>query len=274
MTFLKLKYYFIKFKVYIYICGAVLVLLVFAVLLRKVNPFTRADSQTLLGIIGTLLGAVVGAVFTLLGSIWVNTQQKKEEWNRKRAREIYRPLYDELVNIHRNILKENPYPVLIEFRAGHQTIKPHPQYVEWRKIELDSRYLQVPMELKKQMERLFEAVDDYLIKRETASDEVKRILDSVLEEFKLPLCRLENFGSVVLGEVMSGKEQGVYKDSIYFMEEDTPDESVIEKVNARFYEIADGSTVLEKMKEIYHVWMREEEAAIKMLELLIRIAEK
>ena len=58
------------------------------------------------------------------------------------------------------------------------------------------------------------------------------------------------------------------------MEEDTPDESVIEKVNARFYEIADGSTVLEKMKEIYHVWMREEEAAIKMLELLIRIAEK
>lgn len=108
MTFLKLKYYFIKFKVYIYICGAVLVLLVFAVLLRKVNPFTRADSQTLLGIIGTLLGAVVGAVFTLLGSIWVNTQQKKEEWNRKRAREIYRPLYDELVNIHRNILKENP----------------------------------------------------------------------------------------------------------------------------------------------------------------------
>ena len=189
MTFLKLKYYFIKFKVYIYICGAVLVLLVFAVLLRKVNPFTRADSQTLLGIIGTLLGAVVGAVFTLLGSIWVNTQQKKEEWNRKRAREIYRPLYDELVNIHRNILKENPYPVLIEFRAGHQTIKPHPQYVEWRKIELDSRYLQVPMELKKQMERLFEAVDDYLIKRETASDEVKRILDSVLEEFKLPLCR-------------------------------------------------------------------------------------
>ena len=124
------------------------------------------------------------------------------------------------------------------------------------------------------MERLFEAVDDYLIKRETASDEVKRILDSVLEEFKLPLCRLENFGSVVLGEVMSGKEQGVYKDSIYFMEEDTPDESVIEKVNARFYEIADGSTVLEKMKEIYHVWMREEEAAIKMLELLIRIAEK
>ena len=49
------------------------------------------------------------------------------------------------------------------------------------------------MELKKQMERLFEAVDDYLIKRETASDEVKRILDSVLEEFKLPLCRLEKF---------------------------------------------------------------------------------
>ena len=77
------------------------------------------------------------------------------------------------------------------------------------------------------------------------------------------------------------------KDAYHFIMDEAPDIvlidvilpvmdgfTVIEKVNARFYEIADGSTVLEKMKEIYHVWMREEEAAIKMLELLIRIAEK
>ncbi len=274
MTLLKLKYYCSKFKVYIYICGVIFSLFVFAMLLRELNLFTRADSQTLLGIIGTLLGAFVGAVFTLLGSVWVNIQQRKEELNRKRAQEIYRPLYDELVNIHRNILIENPYPFYIEFEAGCQTIKPHPQYAEWRRIELDSRYLQVPMELKRQMKRLFEAIDDYLTKRETASDEVKRLFDSVLEEFKLPPCRLENFGSVVLGEVMSGKKEGVYKESICFMEEDAPDESVIEKVDARFYEIADGSAVLEEMKVVYHVWMREEEAAIKILELLIRMVEK
>lgn len=180
MIFLRLKYYFSKFKICIYICGVILVLFTFVTLLGQVNLFTRADSQTLLGIIGTLLGAVVGAVFSLLGSIWVNTQQRKEELNRKRAQEIYRPLYDELVNIHKNILKENPYPSLIEFRTGHQTMKPHPQYAEWRKIEFDSRYLQIPAELKRQMERLFGALAGYLTKRKGASDEVKRILDSVL----------------------------------------------------------------------------------------------
>ena len=217
MIFLKLKYYFSKFKICIYICGVILVLFTFVTLLRQVNLFTRADSQTLLGIIGTLLGAVIGAVFSLLGSIWVNTQQRKEELNRKRAQEIYRPLYDELVNIHKNILKENPYPSLIEFRTGHQTMKPHPQYVEWQKIKLDSRYLQTPTEFKRQMERLFGALDGYLTKRKRASDEVKRILDSVLEEFKLPPCRMENFGSVVLGDVVSGKRKEIYGESMYFM---------------------------------------------------------
>ena len=153
MIFLRLKYYFSKFKICIYICGVILVLFMFVTLLRQVNLFTRADSQTLLGIIGTLLGAVVGAVFSLLGSIWVNTQQRKEELNRKRAQEIY-------------------------------------------------------------------------------------------------------------GE------------SMYFMEEDVPDEAVIEKVNTRFYEVADESIILKDMKDVYNGWMREEEMAIKILELLIRMAEK
>ena len=260
MIFLKLKYYFSKFKICIYICGVILVLFTFVTLLGQVNLFTRADSQTLLGIIGT--------------SIWVNAQQRKEELNRKRAQEIYRPLYDELVNIHKNILKENPYPSLIKFRTGHQTMKPHPQYAEWRKIELDSRYLQIPAELKRQMERLFGALAGYLTKRKGASDEVKRILDSVLEEFKLPPCRIENFGSVVLGDVMSGKRKGIYGESMYFMEEDVPDEAVIKKVNERFYEMADESIILKDMKDVYNGWMREEEMAIKILELLIRMAEK
>ena len=94
MIFLKLKYYFSKFKICIYICGVILVLFTFVTLLGQVNLFTRADSQTLLGIIGTLLGAVVGAVFSLHGSLWVYGQHRKEELNRKRAKEFYRPIYD------------------------------------------------------------------------------------------------------------------------------------------------------------------------------------
>ena len=53
-----------------------------------------------------------------------------------------------------------------------------------------------------------------------------------------------------------------------------PDEAVIKKVNERFYEVADESIILKDMKDVYNGWMREEEMAIKILELLIRMAEK
>lgn len=58
------------------------------------------------------------------------------------------------------------------------------------------------------------------------------------------------------------------------MEEDVPDESVIKKVNERFYEMANESIILKDMRNVYNGWMREEEMAIKILELLIRMAEK
>ena len=41
-----------------------------------------------------------------------------------------------------------------------------------------------------------------------------------------------------------------------------------------FYEMADESIILKDMKDVYNGWMREEEMAIKILELLIRMAEK
>ena len=61
---------------------------------------------------------------------------------------------------------------------------------------------------------------------------------------------------------------------MYLMEEDVTDEAVIKKVNERFYEMADESIILKDMKDVYNGWMREEEMAIKILELLIRMAEK
>jgi hypothetical protein len=61
---------------------------------------------------------------------------------------------------------------------------------------------------------------------------------------------------------------------MYFMEEDVTDEAVIKKVNERFYEMANESIILKDMKDVYNGWMREEEMAIKILELLIRMAEK
>lgn len=41
-----------------------------------------------------------------------------------------------------------------------------------------------------------------------------------------------------------------------------------------FSEVADESIILKDMKDVYNGWMREEEMAIKILELLIRMAEK
>lgn len=77
---------------------------------------TLFQNATAVGIIGTLLGAVIGGFFSLVGSISVNKYQIRAQTQIRRKNLIYTPLYDELVEIHNIILKSNPYPDYIAFR--------------------------------------------------------------------------------------------------------------------------------------------------------------
>lgn len=125
----------LKFKIYVYKYRKILaiiftfVVIFFLVKIYKSYNFKRIkNNPTTFGVIATLLGAVIGGVFTLLGSIWVNKREQKSIYNLRRKNIIYNPLYDELINIKSNILEKNQYSSHIVFGIGQQTIIPHPQY--------------------------------------------------------------------------------------------------------------------------------------------------
>lgn len=78
--------------------------------MTKMDFCTLTENAGLFGVVGTLLGAFIGGVFSLMGSVWVNNKQQKAAQNIKRKNIIYSPLYDELINIQNNILEQNPFP--------------------------------------------------------------------------------------------------------------------------------------------------------------------
>jgi hypothetical protein len=86
------------------------------------------ENSSLLGVYGTLLGALIGGTFKLVGSVWVNKRHIKVQTNIKRKKLIYRPLYDEIVVIHNCILEENPFPNYIVFEKRQQTMIRYPHY--------------------------------------------------------------------------------------------------------------------------------------------------
>lgn len=91
----------------------------------------------------TLLGAIVGGTFTLLGSVLVNNRNTKMQIQIKRRNEIYKSLYDELRKTQNmNILK--PYPFIIHLDEKDVLDEEYPKYVEWWKLKSDSRSFEVP----------------------------------------------------------------------------------------------------------------------------------
>ena len=79
-------------------------------------------------------------------------------------------------------------------------MSPHPQYDAWRRIKSDTRYLEVPDYLKKQIEKLESTIHDYIEYRYKANVEVQTILNNTLIENGLSKCEIsiqERFYQVI-----------------------------------------------------------------------------
>lgn len=109
MQGLKVKYWMEKHKKIIILFLGIAILVVIIWMVTNIDLSFIIEDATLFGVVGTLLGAVIGGAFSLLGSVWVNSRQQRAVQNIKRKNVIYSPLYDELVDIQNNILEQNPY---------------------------------------------------------------------------------------------------------------------------------------------------------------------
>lgn len=267
----------LKFKIYVYKHRKILaiiftfIIIFFLVKIYKSYNFTKiTNNPTTFGVIATLLGAVIGGVFTLLGSIWVNKREQKSIYNLRRKNIIYSPLYDELINIKRNILEKNQYPVYIAFGIGQQTIIPHPQYSAWDRIKNDTRYLEVPLLLNDQMEKLYDTLREYISIRNSANAEIKEIVNKVLVMNGFEPSTIINLGEVLSSDILQGKDVDIINE-IYFSKENCNiSKEKVKKINLQILNFANELSSLNNIRRVYTILMQEQDKAIEILSLLIK----
>ena len=202
----KIKLFFAKHKILTIIVLAILAIDLCILCVSIYYKNCSNVSEEIKGVAGTLLGAIVGGGFTLMGSLVINKNAQKATNAIKRKNVIYKPLYDELTVIHNDILIENPYPHFIRFEIGPQTIIRHPQYTVWGRIKNDARLFEVPSKLKKSMEELYTAMKNYLQIRSEAVKALDQIYRNALKEItNREISESSNVGDTLLSYVLTGK---------------------------------------------------------------------
>lgn len=239
-------------------------------LISKVSINVDIADSTVIGVTGTLLGAVIGGFLSLMGSLWINSKQQRATQNIKRKNVIYSPLYDELVDIQNRILVLNPYPNYVVFEKGDQTMTPHPQFSAWGRIKADTRYLEVPDVLVKQMEQLESAIHKYLDIRNQGSEVIQKILNEVLQENGLEICKIINIGDVISSDILNNIKADVYHKAMEIGNRNRLDDDIKTKVNEQVYEKCNNNEVVLEIRRRYDVWIKAQCEAIEMLSILIK----
>ena len=267
------KTIFAKFKLLAYItaCGLFCFLVYrFTLLIWNFVKEVYKDT-TMVGLLGTLLGAVLGGVFSLLGSVTVSKQQIKAQNQIRRKNTIYKPLYDELVEIHYDILKQNPYPSIIQFQKGVQTIIPHPQFAVWGRIKADSRYLETPRKLTKLMDKLVDEVQSFQQHYDNSCISINAVFDCVLQREVGAGCTIGNIAECALEHIMTHSVDKVSEEYSDFL---SPAKELNNVERHRISKIiVDECWKCESINElnrVYQSWLETEEQAIKLLAVMIK----
>lgn len=270
MKKLKFKIFVFKHRKILAIIFTFIVVIFLLKLYKSYNLTIITNDPTTFSVIATLLGAVIGGVFTLLGSIWVNKREQKSVYNLRRKNIIYSPLYDELINIKCNILEKNQYPGYIDFGIGQQTIIPHPQYSAWDRIKNDTRYLEVPLLLKDQMEKLYDKLREYISIRNSANAEIKEIVNKVLVMNGLEPNTIINLGDVLSSDILQGEDVDIFNEIYISKENCNISKELVKKINLQVLNLANELSSLNNIRRVYILWMQEQDKAIEILSLLIK----
>ncbi len=270
MTKLKIIYWIEKHRTILMIVLSLIMLSFVIMAAFNIDITSFVNNPTIFGVLGTLLGAVIGGMFSLLGSVWINKRQQRALRNLKRKNVIYSPLYDEMVNIHERILIQYPYPEYVEIGEESQTNFSCPRYDAWRRIKLDTRYLEVPDCLKEQLEKLETSIREYLVIRYRADTEVQDILNGVLVENGLPACEIVNVGTVIARYALDGKDADIIRKAMGYKRSNEVDITLKDHLNNRIYDRCNNNEIILETRLRYDSWIKTQEQTIEMLRILIK----
>ena len=224
-----------------------------------------------LAVIGTLLGAIIGGVFTLMGSIYVNKKQIKAQTYIKRKNLIYKPLYDELCKIENDVLATNPYPSMIFFETLDRTSKNHPQYTVWGRIKSDTRYLETPQILIKEIDKLFEKIEEYLKVRNSNNEMMTELANNILQDVIGTKCSIINLGDSIIKYALKDTGEEVFKIYENCLKEkvEVTDEQWIQ-ADEKFYKVCRKNEKILDIKSAKQEWVSQQKKVIEILTDLIQ----
>ena len=244
----------------------------FKFLRNKYSIFSITLSDNMITMLSAIFGAVVGGIFTLLGTTFSSRQQSKALMHTKRKNLIYKPLYDELAEIQNEILQKNPFPIYIDFEKRENTLLKHPQYTAWQRIKCDSRYLEVPDSLKTSMDTLYNSIYDYLNARIGLNEEISQILNKILYDKAGTKCTIINIGDVLDDCALS---QEVYDITPHISNCCEPkvdfNDSLKLAISECFHQECLKSEKISNVKEKHRIWMEKQGETLRLLEVLISI---
>ena len=84
MNLLKARVFLQKHKKIIIVSELGILFVILFLLCKSINKEFVINNPTMFGVLGTLLGAIIGGVFSLMGSVWVNSKQQRAVQNIKR----------------------------------------------------------------------------------------------------------------------------------------------------------------------------------------------
>ena len=269
----KVKLFFARYGKWIYTILMFALVGVAVFLCNKygvVKKVSKWSGETV-AVVGTLLGALIGGIFTLIGSVYVNKNQLKAQTHVKRKNLIYKPLYDELCAIENDILSVNPFPSVIVFKTQDFGSLKYPQYTVWDRIKSDTRYLETPKTLVAEMECLYSKIDDYLKTRIGNNEEITALTNSVFEEVIGTQSSIMNLGDCVINFALEETQEDIYeyckiglKDKVDITEDQH------NKVNSLFYERCKGNASIIKIKKAKKEWDMQQKKVINLLTDMIQ----
>lgn len=269
----KIKLFYAKNSVLI-MSIITLIFLMFIVLTAKntdVLKIFEELSDTEFAVYGTLLGAVVGGIFTLIGTNFVNKQQLKSQTQIKRKNLIYKPLYEELIEIQCDFMIQNPYPEYISIDKNKTSFpKYSPQYTVWERIKADTRYFEVPKSLKDELNILNKTIADYLIEIRDINKTITDILNKILKSELSTQCTIINIGSVLSKQVLTESNIDIFNQLDYALK---PNVEVSyeerERISKLFYESCKQNEKIQAIKNARALWYKQQERTLDLLTTLI-----
>lgn len=269
----KVKIFFAKYGNWVY---TVLLIVLFAIVFLLSKKFgiidkVRSWSGEALAVAGTLLGALIGGIFTLMGSVYVNKKQLKAQTHIKRKNLIYKPLYDELCTIENDILSSNPFPSTVVFETHDYGSLKYPQYTVWNRIKSDTRYLETPKELISEMECLYSKIGEYIKTRSGNNEEITGLTNSIFQEVIGTESTIMNLGDCVIKFALEDAQEDIYeyckiglKDNVDITEEQHS------RVNSLFYDRCKDNMSIIKIRKAKYEWDVQQKKVIDLLTDLIQ----